>query len=129
MRDGFVGKPHLCIDATEEIVMAFYLVQVSYKDTATKSLIIRPQTRDDVISKTCKSLGGTLHSFFFAFGEYDVVAIAEFPDNAAAAAFALGTASKGAVSKFHTTVLMTAAEGLAAMKKAQQIEYVPPVMG
>lgn len=109
--------------------MAFYLVQVSYKDTATKSLIIRPQTRDDVISKTCKSLGGTLHSFFFAFGEYDVVAIAEFPDNAAAAAFALGTASKGAVSKFHTTVLMTAAEGLAAMKKAQQIEYVPPVMG
>jgi uncharacterized protein with GYD domain len=109
--------------------MAFYLVQVVYKDTATKSLIMRPQTREDVISKTCESLGGKLHSFFFAFGEYDVVAIAELPDNAAAAAFALGTASKGAVSKIHTTVLLTAAEGLEAMKKAQQIDYASPVLG
>jgi uncharacterized protein with GYD domain len=107
--------------------MAFYLVQVVYKDTATKSLIMRPQTREDVISKTCESLGGKLHSFFFAFGEYDVVAIAELPDNAAAVA--LGTASKGAVSKIHTTVLLTAAEGLEAMKKAQQIDYASPVLG
>jgi uncharacterized protein with GYD domain len=113
----------------EDIVMAFYLIQVVYKDTAAKSLVIHPQTREDIISKTCKSLGGKLHSFFFAFGEYDVVAIAELPDNAAAAAFALGTASKGAISKFHTTVLMTAAEGLEAMKKAQKVDYVPPVMG
>jgi uncharacterized protein with GYD domain len=109
--------------------MAFYLIQVLYKDTAIKSLVTRPQTREDIISKTCKSLGGKLHSFFFAFGDYDVVAIAELPDNAAAAAFALGTASKGAVSKFHTTVLLTAAEGLEAMRKAQQIDYAPPVMG
>jgi uncharacterized protein with GYD domain len=109
--------------------MAFYLIQVAYKDTAIKSLVTRPQTREDIIGKTCKSLRGKLHSFFFAFGEYDVVAIAEFPDNAAAAAFALGTASKGAVAKFHTTVLLTAAEGLEAMRKAQQIDYAPPVMG
>jgi len=108
--------------------MAFYLIQVVYKDTATKSLVMRPQTREDVISKTCKSLGGKLHSFFFAFGEYVVVAIAELPDNATAAAFALGTASKGAVSRFQTTVLLTAAEGLEAMRKAQQIDYAPPVM-
>jgi uncharacterized protein with GYD domain len=112
----------------EEIVMAFYLVQVVYKDAAIKSLVARPQTREDAINKTCQSLGGKLHSFFFSFGEYDVVAIAEFPDNAAAAAFALGTASKGAVSKFHTTVLLTAAEGLRGMRKAQQIDYAPPVM-
>jgi uncharacterized protein with GYD domain len=109
--------------------MAFYLIQVTYKDTAAKSLVMRPKAREDVISNTCRSLGGKLHSFFFAFGEFDVVAIAELPDNAAAAAFALGTASKGAISKFHTTVLLTAAEGLEAMKKAQQIDYGPPVMG
>ncbi len=109
--------------------MAFYLIQVVYKDTAAKSLISHPQTREDAISKTCKSLGGKLHSFFFAFGDYDVVAIAELPDNAAAAAFALGIASKGAAAKFHTTVLLTAAEGMAAMRKAQQIDYAPPVLG
>ncbi|MGC2125236.1 MAG: GYD domain-containing protein [Xanthobacteraceae bacterium] len=74
------------------------------------------------VPSSCKSPS---HS---RIGEYDVVAIAEFPDNAAAAAFALGTASKGAVSKFHTTVLLTAAEGLRGMRKAQQIDYAPPVM-
>ena len=109
--------------------MAFYLIQVAYSDTATKSLVIRPQARENIVRKTCESLGGKLHFFFFALGEYDVVAIAELPDNAAAAAFALGTASKGAVSKYHTTVLLTPAEGLEAMKKAQQINYAPPVMG
>src|SRR3954471_4019062 len=107
--------------------MAFYLIQVAYKDTAAKALIANPQTREDAIRKTCASLGGKLISFFFSFGEYDVACIAELPDNTAAAAFAMGTASKGAVSKFHTTVLMSPAEGLEAMKKAQTIDYAPPV--
>jgi uncharacterized protein with GYD domain len=106
--------------------MAFYLIQVAYKDTAAKVLIKNPQRREDVIKKACASLGGKMHSFFFCLGEYDVVVIAELPDNAAAAAFALATASKGAISKFHTTALLSAAEGVAAMKKAQKAEYTPP---
>ena len=76
---GSSGEPHLNATATEEIVMAFYLIQAVYKDTAAKWLIMHPQTREDDIGKTCKSLGGKLHSLFFAFGEYDVVAIANCP--------------------------------------------------
>jgi uncharacterized protein with GYD domain len=106
--------------------MAFYLIQVGYKDTAAKTLIANPQKREDVIKKTCASLGGKLHSFFFAFGEYDVVFIAELPDNAAAAALALATSAKGAISRFHTTVLLTTADGVDAMKKAQKVDYTPP---
>jgi uncharacterized protein with GYD domain len=106
--------------------MAFYLVQVAYKDTAAKTLIANPQTRENVIDKTCASLGGKLHSFFFSFGEYDVTCIVELPDNTAAAAFALATSSKGAVSKFHTTVLMSPSDGLEAMKKAGKVDYAPP---
>lgn len=79
-----------------------------------------------MIKKTCASLGGKLHSFFFAFGDYDVVLIAELPDNAAAAALALATSAKGAISRFHTTVLLTAADGVDAMKKAQKVDYTPP---
>ena len=106
--------------------MAFYLIQVAYNNSAAKTLIANPQTREDAIKKTCASLGGKLQSFFFSFGEYDVAIIAELPDNAAAAALALATAAKGAISKFHTTVLLTAAEGLDAMKKAQKVDYTPP---
>jgi uncharacterized protein with GYD domain len=108
------------------VAMAFYLIQVAYRDTALKSLVTHPQTREDVIKKSCASLRGKLHSFYFSFGEYDVVAIAEFPDNASAAAFALATSAKGAVAKFHTTVLMTGAEAVDAMKKAQKVDYAPP---
>jgi uncharacterized protein with GYD domain len=106
--------------------MPFYLIQVSYKDTATRTLIANPQTREDAIAKTCASLGGKLHSFFFAFGDYDVVCIAEVPDNITAAAIAMATASKGAIARYHTTVLMKPEEGLAAMKKAQKADYAPP---
>ena len=106
--------------------MAFYLIQVAYKDTAAKTLIANPQTREDVVKKTCASLGGKMQSFFFSLGEYDVVLIAELPDNAAAAAFALATASKGAISKFHTTALLTPADGVEAMKRAQKAEYTAP---
>jgi uncharacterized protein with GYD domain len=106
--------------------MAFYLVQVAYKDIAAKTLIANPQTREDVIKKTCKSLGGKLQSFFFSLGDYDVTIIAELPSNTAAAALALATSSKGAISKYHTTALLTAAEGVEAMTLAQKVDYAPP---
>jgi uncharacterized protein with GYD domain len=106
--------------------MPFYLIQVAYKDTAAKTLIGHPQSRDDVVKKSCKSLGGKLHSFFFSFGEYDVALIAELPDNIAAAALALDAAAGGAVSKYHTTTLLTPAEGVEAMTKAATVSYAPP---
>ena len=106
--------------------MAFYLIQVAYKDTTTKLFVANPQSREEVIKKTCKSLGGKLHSFFFSFGEFDVTIIAELPSNAAAGALAHATSSKGAISKYHTTTLMTSAEGVEAMKLAQKVEYTPP---
>jgi uncharacterized protein with GYD domain len=106
--------------------MSFYLVQVGYTAAAAKALIDNPQDREDAIQRACQSHGGKLHSFYFAFGDYDVVAIAEFPDNTAAAAFALATTSTGSVSRYNTTVLMTGAEGLAAMKAAKKSAYAPP---
>jgi len=106
--------------------MAFYLVQVAYTAAAAKALVTHPQSRDDVIRKACKSLGGKLHSFFFSFGDYDVALIAELPDNASAAALVLDAAAGGAISKSHTTVLMTPAEAVEGMKKAQTVSYTAP---
>jgi uncharacterized protein with GYD domain len=53
-----------------------------------------------------QSLGGELESYYFGFGEYDVHAILDLPDNEAAAAVALAVdAAGGATAK--TTVLLT----------------------
>ena len=106
--------------------MAYYLVQVAYSEASAKAMIANPQPREDVIRKTCESLGGKLHSFFFAFGEYDVVLIAEAPDNKTAASLALAVGATGSVSKYVTTVLMTSAEGVEAMKAAKKVSYTPP---
>jgi uncharacterized protein with GYD domain len=76
--------------------------------------------------KAIESLGGKLHAFYFSFGDYDAVLIAEAPSNVSAAAVALATTSAGLLSKFHTTTLMTTAESMEAMKLAQKVAYTPP---
>ena len=106
--------------------MGFYLVQIAYTAEAGKAMVKSPQNREDAARKAIESLGGKLHSFFFSFGDYDAVLIAEAPSNVAAAAVALATTSAGALSKFHTTTLMTTAEGVEAMKMAQKASYKPP---
>jgi hypothetical protein len=55
-----------------------------------------------------------------------VVALVELPDNKAAAALALGIGASGALSKYHTTVLMTQDEAMEAMRRAGDISYIPP---
>ena len=65
--------------------------------------------RQAVVKKAIETLGGTLESFYFAFGDDDVVGIYELPDNVSAAALALEVSSSGRVS-VKTTVLITPEE-------------------
>jgi len=106
--------------------MSFYMLQISYNAAATKAMIDHPQSREDAARKATESLGGKLHAFYFAFGAYDVVLIAEFADNVTAAAVVMAVGSTGQFSKLETTVLMTTAESIEAMKKAKSISYKPP---
>ena len=106
--------------------MPHYLIQTSYKQTGAKALVDHPQSREDQVKKTVASLGGKLHAFFFAFGDYDTAFIIEMPDNPSAAAMALAAAAKGGVARYHSTVLMTSAEAMEGMKKAQKVDYSPP---
>lgn len=71
-------------------------------------------------------MGGKLHGLWLAFGKYDIVGIAEMPDNVSAAAIAMAIGSSGGMSAYSTTPLMTMAEGTEAMKKAGGVGYQPP---
>ena len=70
--------------------MPHYLFQASYTGETWGTLIQNPQNRLEVIKSLAESLGGSIESFYFAFGEYDVVGIGEFPDNKSVAAFSGG---------------------------------------
>jgi uncharacterized protein with GYD domain len=106
--------------------MSLYLFQVSYNAAGTKTMVDHPHSREDAARRTIEALGGRLHGFYFAFGDFDAVLIVEMPDNVTAAAASMAVGATGAFSKFHTTVLMTAADGVAAMKKAKSVSFAPP---
>jgi len=64
------------------------------------------KSRVDAVSTMLEAMGGRLDSFHFAFGDTDVFAIAEVPDDEAAAAVAIAINSSGSVS-IRTTKLLT----------------------
>lgn len=104
--------------------MPTYLVQASYVGEGLKGLLKEGgSSRREAVETVVRGMGGTLESFYYAFGEDDVVGIAEFPDNATAAAFSFAVNASGAV-KARTTVLMTPEEVDEATKKT--VNYRPP---
>ena len=106
--------------------MAFYMVQVAYTSEAWAALVKNPQNRIEAVRPAVERAGGRVHSAWFAFGKYDIVAIFEMPDNVAQAAISIAFAAGGAVKALKTTALMTIEEGIAAMKKAGGTGYKPP---
>jgi len=107
--------------------MPFYLFQGSYTSAAMNAMVETPQDREAGARHLIESVGGTMHQFFFCMGDSDVMAIAEMPNDEAMASCALAIGASGAFSAGKTTKLLTSAEGMAAMKGAQDAlaGYVP----
>jgi uncharacterized protein with GYD domain len=104
--------------------MPLYFWQASYTPSGTQGLIKDGGSkRRQVVQQMIEKAGGKLHSMYFAFGEADVLGIAEFPDQVTAAALSLVVNASGAV-QFRSTPLLTAEEIDAAAKKS--ISYRPP---
>jgi uncharacterized protein with GYD domain len=70
-----------------------------------------------------RKAGGKLHTSFFAFGAFDVIAITDMPDNISAAALAIAFAASGSVRSIQTTPLMTAPQAVEALRKAGTCGY------
>ena len=106
--------------------MLAYLAQVSYTSDAWRTQVGNPQSPLDRVRSVVENLGGQIESIYYAFGDYDIVAIVQFPDNQSAAAFSLAAHAGGAVQAYKTTPLMSIEEGLEAMRKAANAGYRPP---
>ena len=88
--------------------MSKYLFEANYLGDGIKGLMREGGTkRRDAVVEALKSVGGTLDSFYYAFGETDVVGIFDIPDQANAVALSLMINSTGAVN-LHLKPLMTA---------------------
>ncbi len=104
--------------------MAKYLLRGNYVASGVKGLMAEGGTkRRDAAAAAIKSVGGSLESFYFAFGDTDVIGICEFPDAASAVAVSLLINSTGAVT-LQFTPLLTCEDLDAAAKKSPT--YRPP---
>jgi uncharacterized protein with GYD domain len=104
--------------------MPKYLVKASYTTEGARGVQSAGGTsRRDAVTKMAEGLGGSLESFYFAFGETDAYVVLELPDNrtAAAASIAVSTAG-GAASE--VVVLLTPEDVDAAADIS--VDYRPP---
>ena len=106
--------------------MALYLTRFSYTPEAWARLAKNPEDRREAARKYIESVGGTLHGFWYAFGEYDGYNLWEAPDNVSMAAVAIALSGGGALSKVETIPLMTVEETLDALGRASAVGYRAP---
>jgi uncharacterized protein with GYD domain len=106
-----------------------YLLQVGYTPEAWASLIARPHDRIEAVRPVIEKLGGKILHGWYAFGDYDLITVIEMPGNVEAAAFSLAASAGGAVRSIKTTPLLSASEGIDAMKKASMSGYKAPAHG
>ena len=100
--------------------MPFYMQRFKYGANAMKALVGKPNNRRDAAKRMIEAHGGKLREYYLAFGEYDVLLIAEYPDNAAATAVSMTVGASGAFSGGETTPLITMEEAVAAMKRSNK---------
>ncbi|HSO89962.1 MAG TPA: GYD domain-containing protein [Arthrobacter sp.] len=79
--------------------MAKYLFEANYVGEGIKGLMREGGTkRRDALVEALKSVGGSLESFYYAFGETDVLGVIEVPAPSDAAALSLMINSTGSVN-------------------------------
>ena len=77
--------------------MPTYITLGSYTQHGIENIEDSPDRLDAAVELT-ESLGGEFKRFYLTMGEYDLVAITEFPDDEAAARAMLRIGQSGAIS-------------------------------
>jgi uncharacterized protein with GYD domain len=104
--------------------MAKYLLQGSYTVEGLRGVLREGGTkRREAVAQLVQALGGTLETFYYAYGGDDFFIIIDVPDSVTATAASLAVNATGAV-QFKTIVLITPEEVDAAVRKT--VAYRPP---
>ena len=76
--------------------MPHYITLFRYTQKGVENIKQGP-SRLDAGKKAIEATGGKLKGFYLTMGQYDAVAIAEFPNDEAVAWLSLATASQGSI--------------------------------
>ena len=104
--------------------MPKYLARFSYTREGLQGLMQEGGTaRRDASARAVEAAGGTLEAFYYAFGDHDLYAIVDVPDQETMAAIMLTIGTSGSATG-STTVLLTPEEVDDAVNR--DIAYTPP---
>ena len=95
--------------------MPMFLHQWRYKDDMVKPMLVEKTERVHVVRTAVEAFGGSLQQFFFCLGEFDGVAVSEFPDDESALACLMAMYTEGRVHDIKSTKLYDA-QGIARAK-------------
>jgi len=101
--------------------MPIYITQGRYTRDAIKGMIVKPEDRADQVARLLSKVGGRLLGYYFTFGEYDFLSIAEVPNDTQMATALLAAGSGGGVTDLKTTVAMTSIEAKGAFAAASDL--------
>ena len=77
--------------------MPIYINLINWTDQGIRTAPKETLDRASAAAKAAESLGGKLKDIYWTVGPYDIVTVAEFPDDAAGTAFLLALGSQGNV--------------------------------
>ena len=104
--------------------MAKFLVRASYTKAGVEGLIKEGGSgRRAAVEGAVSAVGGSVESFYYAYGEDDALVIVEVPDSATAVGISLAVNASGAVT-CTLTPLISVEELDEACKKS--VGYRPP---
>ena len=105
--------------------MHLYLYQAAYTGESLAAQIKNPQDRVQAVgAMLTEAIQGKMIAGGYSFGEYDIAFIYEAPDDASATAISVAVAAGGAVKAAKTTRLMSGAEWVSGLQKAQAVVNV-----
>jgi uncharacterized protein with GYD domain len=105
--------------------MPIFMNQLAYTSESWAAQMKNPQNRVEAVARAaCVAVGGKLVGGWLCFGQYDVVIIADVPNIESMAAIVVAVSAGGAVKSSLTTPLMTGAQGVEILKKAEDVAKV-----
>jgi uncharacterized protein with GYD domain len=102
------------------------MTQFSYTREACAALVKNPEDRTAGLKAMVEKLGGRHVCLYYCFGDYDGIAIGEYPDETTAAAAILAVIGAGHLKATKTTQLLTVEQAMEAMRKASSLAYAAP---
>lgn len=102
--------------------MPVFMYQAAYESESWAAQMKNPKNRVESVGRLmCESVGGRLIGGWLCFGDYDLVIVADVPDNKSMAALALAVGAGGAIKSSKTTLLLSGDDGVTALEKAAAI--------